>query len=76
MSVTEPRTVPETLVAVFQQMMAYGDVDAVPALERGRLVGIVTRPVLIAALLRASFQGSGCETFASLRPAQVVYLLN
>lgn len=57
MSVTAPRTAPATLVAVFQQMMTYGDVDAVPVLERGRMVGIVTRTDLIAALARSSLQG-------------------
>ena len=33
-------------------MMADGDVDAIPVLERGRIVGIVTRTDLIAALAR------------------------
>ena len=33
-------------------MMADGDVDAVPVLEQGRIVGIVTRTDLIAAMAR------------------------
>lgn len=57
MSVAGPRAIPTTPVAVLLPMMADGDVDAVPVLERGRIVGIVTRTDLIAALARSSLQG-------------------
>ncbi|OWU83792.1 CBS-domain-containing membrane protein [Oceanicola sp. 22II-s10i] len=59
MSVAGPRAVPTTPMAVLLPMMADGDVDAVPVLERGRIVGIVTRTDLIAALARSSLQGNG-----------------
>ena len=35
---------------------ADGDVDAVPVLERGRIIGIVTRTDLIGALARTSLR--------------------
>lgn len=56
MSVAGPSAVPTTPVAVLLPKMADGDVDAVPVLERGRTVGIVTRTDLIAALARSSLQ--------------------
>ena len=57
MSVAGTSAVPTTPVAVLLPKMADGDVDAVPVLERGRMVGIVTRTDLMAALARSSLQG-------------------
>lgn len=56
MSVAGPRAVPATPVGVLLPMMADGDVDAVPVLEKGRIVGIVTRTDLIAALARSGLR--------------------
>ena len=56
MSVAGPRAVPATPVGVLLPMMADGDVDAVPVLEKGRIVGIVTRTDLIAALARTGLR--------------------
>ncbi|MBL3705868.1 CBS domain-containing protein [Sulfitobacter sp. BDSS02] len=56
MSVAGPRAVPTTPIGVLLPMMADGAVDAVPVLERGRIVGIVTRTDLIAGLARSSLQ--------------------
>jgi CBS domain-containing membrane protein len=52
MSVTGPRAGPSTPIGALLPMLADGDVDAVPVLENGRIVGIVTRTDLIAALAR------------------------
>lgn len=43
---------PDTPVATLLPMMADGDCDAVPVLTEGRIVGIVTRTDMIAALAR------------------------
>ena len=59
MSVAGPRVVPTTPVGVLLPMMADGDVDAVPVLEKGRIVGIVTRTDLIAALARSGLRAQG-----------------
>lgn len=56
MSVAGPRASPTTPIGVLLPMMADGEVDAVPILESGRIVGIVTRTDLIAALARTSLQ--------------------
>ena len=56
MSVATPRAGRDTPIAVLLPMMADGDVDAVPVLSRGRIVGIVTRTDLIAALARESLR--------------------
>ena len=56
MGVAGPRAMPETPLAALLPMMADGAVDAVPVLNRGRLVGIVTRTDLIAALARSSLK--------------------
>ena len=58
MSVAGPRATRATPVAALLPMMADGGVDAVPVLQRDRLVGIVTRTDLIAALARTSVRGS------------------
>ena len=58
MSVAGPRATQDTPVAALLPMMADGGVDAVPVLQRDRLVGIVTRTDLIAALARTSVRGS------------------
>lgn len=52
MSVAVPRVTPATPVAALLPLMADGTCDAVPVLARGRIVGIVTRTDLIAALAR------------------------
>ena len=39
-------------------MMADGDTDAVPIIEYGKIVGIVTRTDLIAALARSAARGT------------------
>lgn len=58
MSVTMPRALETTPVGALLPMMAHGDVDAVPVLHYDKIVGIVTRTDLIAALARMSIQGS------------------
>ncbi len=52
MSVTIPRAVASTPIGALLQLMGDGEVDAIPVLEYGELVGIVTRTDLIAALAR------------------------
>ncbi|MBL4926546.1 HPP family protein [Fuscibacter oryzae] len=52
MSVVSPRATTATPMAVLLQMMANDDVDAVPVVEYGKIVGIVTRTDLIAVLAR------------------------
>lgn len=49
---------PDAPVAALLPMMAAGDCDAVPVLERGRIVGIVTRTDLIVALARQSLRSA------------------
>lgn len=50
---------PDAPVAALLPMMAAGDCDAVPVLERGRIIGIVTRTDLIVALARQSLRPAG-----------------
>lgn len=52
MKVAGPRATADTPIGALLPMMADGEVDAVPVLERGRIAGIVTRTDLIAALAR------------------------
>lgn len=52
MSVAGPRATRDAPVSTLLPMMADGDIDAVPILEGQRIVGIVTRTDLIAALAR------------------------
>lgn len=56
MGVAGPRALPTTPVAALLPLMADGDVDAVPVLHQGRIVGIVTRTDLISALARSSLR--------------------
>lgn len=56
MSVAGPRATADTPIAALIPMMAEGEVDAVPVLERGRIAGIVTRTDFIAALARQTLQ--------------------
>lgn len=56
MSAAGPRATLTTPLAAFMPMLADGDVDAVPVLEDGRIVGIVTRTDLVAALARAGLR--------------------
>lgn len=61
MSVAGPRATPLTPIGALLPLMAEGDVDAVPVLERGRITGIVTRTDLIAALARRGARPRGPE---------------
>tara|TARA_R100000789_G_scaffold96612_2_gene98329 strand:+ start:2998 stop:4140 length:1143 start_codon:yes stop_codon:yes gene_type:complete len=52
MSVAVPRVTTNTPIGALLPIMADGDTDAVPVIEYGKIVGIVTRTDLIAALAR------------------------
>ncbi|MBU2329788.1 MAG: HPP family protein [Alphaproteobacteria bacterium] len=52
MSVTVPRAIATTPLGALLPLMGDTDVDAVPVLEYGKLIGIVTRTDLIAAMAR------------------------
>ncbi|WP_407696773.1 HPP family protein [Sedimentitalea xiamensis] len=54
MSVAGPRATGNTPIGALLPMMADGDTDAVPVLEYGKIVGIVTRTDLVAALARSA----------------------
>ncbi|MCB1329748.1 MAG: HPP family protein [Maritimibacter sp.] len=56
MSVAGPRATLKTPLAAFMPMLADADLEAVPVLEYERIVGIVTRTDLIAALARAGLR--------------------
>ncbi|WP_299904301.1 HPP family protein [uncultured Paracoccus sp.] len=56
MAVNGPHATPEMPVAALLPMMAEGSIDAVPVLDGRRIVGIVTRTDLIAALARQSLR--------------------
>lgn len=56
MTVTGPRATLTTPLAALMPLLADGDVDAVPVLEYGHIVGIVTRTDLVAALARAGLR--------------------
>ncbi|MDV7271645.1 HPP family protein [Thioclava sp. A2] len=56
MSVAGPRTTGNAPVSTLLPMMADGEVDAVPVLDGSRVVGIVTRTDLIAALARQAIR--------------------
>ena len=51
-----PTAAPGTPIAALLPHLASSDTDAVPVLESGRIVGIVTRTDLIAALARESLR--------------------
>lgn len=53
---TAPRAVEATPVAALLHMLSSSDCDAVPVLAKGRIVGIVTRTDMIAALARQSLR--------------------
>ncbi|OWU68245.1 CBS-domain-containing membrane protein [Roseovarius sp. 22II1-1F6A] len=57
MSVAGPRATTDTPIAALLPMMADGEVDAVPIVQSGKIVGIVTRTDLIAALAREGLRG-------------------
>ena len=57
MSVAGPRATTSTPVAALLPMLAEGETEAAPILHGGRLVGIVTRTDLVAALARGALQG-------------------
>ncbi|QFT95435.1 Hypoxic response protein 1 (plasmid) [Roseovarius sp. THAF9] len=52
MSVAGPRAMAHTPIGALLPMMADGDTDAVPVLERDKIIGIVTQTDLVAALAR------------------------
>lgn len=54
MTIDGPRAVASTPLAALLPLMAQGDIDAVPVLEAGHVIGIVTRTDLISALARSS----------------------
>ncbi|MDR6264525.1 HPP family protein [Roseobacter sp. N2S] len=56
MAVTTPCVSPDTPLAALLPILAEGSCDAVPVLESGRIVGIVTRNDLIAALASESLR--------------------
>lgn len=56
MSVAGPRVTTATPLSALLALMADGEVDAVPVLEYGRVVGLVTGTDMIAALARQSLQ--------------------
>jgi CBS domain-containing membrane protein len=58
MNVAGPRATRSSPIGSLLPMMADGEVDAIPVLERGRIVGIVTRTDLIAALARQTLRES------------------
>lgn len=58
MQVAPPAAAPGTPVAALLPLLATEGTDAVPILEGGRIVGIVTRTDLIAALARQSLRGA------------------
>ncbi|MFN3208661.1 MAG: CBS domain-containing protein [Roseovarius sp.] len=58
MSVAGPRAMSHTPIGVLLPMMADNDTDAVPIIEYGRIVGIVTRTDLIAGLARSAARQS------------------
>lgn len=51
-----PTAAPDTPIAALLHMMAEGDCDAVPVLDGPRIIGIVTRTDMIAALARQSLR--------------------
>jgi len=57
MRVAVPRATTGTPIGALLHLMADGDTDAVPVLEYGRIVGIVTQTDLIAALARSAARG-------------------
>ncbi|TNY32899.1 CBS domain-containing protein [Pelagovum pacificum] len=57
MSVAVPRATTNTPVGALLPMMADADVDAVPVVQHGQIVGIVTRTDLIAALAKSAMRG-------------------
>ena len=54
MQVRGPRAAATTPLSALLPMMADGEVDAVPVLENNRIIGIVTRTDLIAAMARSA----------------------
>ena len=56
MSVAGPRVTTATPLSALLALMAHGEVDALPVLEHGCVVGVVTGTDLIAALARRSLQ--------------------
>lgn len=59
MSVAGPRATTNTPIGALLPMMADGDVDAVPVIAYGKILGIVTRTDLIAALARTAARRGG-----------------
>lgn len=70
MSVTIPRAITSTPMSVLMPMMSEGDVDAVPVLEYDKIVGIVTRTDLIAAMARRISRGDAEVSAGNVDPSQ------
>ncbi|HAY48135.1 HPP family protein [Thalassospira sp.] len=65
MSVTEPRATANTPIAALLPLMADGACDAVPVVEYGKIIGIVTRTDLIAALAHAGLGSDQARQISS-----------
>lgn len=59
MTIDLPTVAPTTPVASLLPLLADGGVEAVPVLDSGRIVGIVTRTDLLSALARSAARGAG-----------------
>ena len=62
-SVAVPRATTATPIGALLHLMADGDTDAVPVLEYGRIVGIVTQTDLISALARETLRPERANQF-------------
>jgi CBS domain-containing membrane protein len=65
MSMTGPRARTNTPLGALLPMMAETDTDAVPVIEDGKIVGIVTRTDLVAALARQAARASRATVSSS-----------
>ncbi|WP_229740569.1 CBS domain-containing protein [Gemmobacter megaterium] len=59
MTIDLPTVAPSTPVASLLPLLADGGVEAIPVLDSGRIVGIVTRTDLLSALARSAARGAG-----------------
>lgn len=68
MTVAGPRAMERTPITALLPMMADSEVDAVPVLAEGKLVGIVTRTDLISALARSTLWDQAASNETSIGP--------